>query len=243
MHKPKVTADKDRNRLNFTLCGIITKKNLSELYTEVRFCVPDLQAGFDVFSDLSGCTLAFLNIIPTFKNIMNYLLSNGAGEMVCIMTDNTIIYKQIQLATIFQGYKPSFVSTLEEAEEHLATSKRRSELRFFLHQQPVHYASSDGKKKAQLLNISINGCAITSAAPHVSVGEELSITLPLLNQKDSADPSEILSEVVRVEDNSFAVRFIDLSANRKKLLWDLLILESQQEKKYSNKQLQSEQST
>ncbi len=230
MQKPNVTVDRNKNRLNLTLTGIIKKKDLNELYTEIRFCVQDLQNDFDVLSDLSGCTFVFLNIIPTFKNIMNYLLSNGAGEMVCIMSSNTLVAKQIHLATVFQGYKPIFVSSPEEAEERLSISKRRSGLRFLLHQQPVQYTSNDSEKTAQLHDISISGCAINIAAPQVSLSEELSIMLPLLKWDDSSDPCEILSTVVRVENNRFAVEFTNISNDRKKQLWDALVLKSQQEK-------------
>lgn len=228
--KLKVKADRDSNQLNLTLAGIVAKKNLNELYTEVRFCVPELENGFNVLSDLSGCTFAFLNIIPTFRNIMNYLLNNGAGEMVCVVSSKTLIAKQIQCATIFQGYKPSFVSNLEEAEEQLAISKRRSELRFLFNQQPVQYTTGNGEKIDQLHDISISGCAINTETPQVSVGEELSINLQFLNQKNSSDPCELLSEVVRVENDLFAVKFKHIGNDKKKLLWDALILKSQQEK-------------
>ena len=64
----------------------------------MRFCVPDLQPGFDVVSDLTKCGFAFLDIIPTFKNILNYFVAyiqlcvsckkdgNLSGENICILT-------------------------------------------------------------------------------------------------------------------------------------------------------------
>lgn len=97
MSKLDLKADVGKNRLSFTLAGVINKKGLGNFYTELRFCVPDLQPGFEVIADLSGCTLAFLSIVPIFKNIMNYLLSNGAGEMVAISRRTAlrlVLYRQ-----------------------------------------------------------------------------------------------------------------------------------------------------
>lgn len=224
----KVTADRGKNRLNLILANRITKRNLGELYTELRFCVPDLKTGFDVVSDLSNCSFAFLDIIPTFKNILNYLLSNGSGEMVCVLKKNTLIYKQIQLATIFQGYKPAFVSTLEEAEEKLAASKKRSTLRFSLHKQTLKYSSGDGEQKALLDDVSVGGCSINAMSHEVSLGDELSLTLAFFQDENLDTPFKILSEVVRVEDDLFAVKFMDLDDDKKKILWDNLIQLSQQ---------------
>ncbi len=224
----KVIADRSKNRLSFTLASRINRKNLGELYTEVRFCVPDLQPGFDVVSDLTKCGFAFLDIIPTFKNILNYLLSNGAGEMVCVLKKNTLIYKQIQFATIFQGYKPVFVSTLEEAEEQIITSKRRSTLRFSLYKQALRYSSGDGEQKALLNDVSMGGCSINAMNHQVSLGDEVSLTLAFLQNENLDIPFKILSEAVRVQDDVFAVKFVGLDDDQKKILWDSLIRLSQQ---------------
>ena len=168
--------------MSFTLAGVINKKGLGIFYTELRFCVPDLQPGFEVIADLSGCTLAFLNIVPTFKNIMNYLLSNGAGEMVGIMPADTLIYKQIQLATIFQGYKPTFVSTFTEAEERLVVMNRRTALRLVLYQQPVKYKINDEEHDALLRDISTGGCVIKAVSPMITVGEEFECSHPAFSR-------------------------------------------------------------
>lgn len=218
-----------KNRLSFTLAGVINKKGLGNFYTELRFCVPDLQPGFEVIADLSGCTLAFLNIVPTFKNIMNYLLSNGAGEMVGIMPADTLIYKQIKLATIFQGYKPTFVSTLVEAEERLVAISRRTALRLVLYRQPVKYSINDEEHNALLHDISSSGCVIEAVSPMVTVGEELSVAIQLFQEEIDLGLSEILAEVVRVEVDKFAVKFLNIDGDTKKELWKILVNESQQE--------------
>ena len=229
--KLTVTADRDRNRLSLLLSGVVTKKKLGELYTELRFCASDLQPKFDVFTDLSECTFVFLNIIPTFRNILGYLLNNSAGEMVCVVADNTIVKKQIQLATVFQGYKPGIVSTLAEAEKYLETSRRRSEIRFLLHRQPVQYAGKNGEEIGVLRDISCNGCSVAISECAISMGEQLTIKLPFLSGKDNDLSREIVAEVVRVEKDFFAVRYSNISDEIKLQLREQFILLSQQERK------------
>ncbi len=229
--KLTVTADRDRNRLSLLLSGVVTKKKLGELYTEIRFCAPDLQPKFDVLTDLSECSFVFLNIIPTFRNILGYLLNGSSGEMVCVVADNTIVKKQIQLATVFQGYKPGIVSTLDEAEKYLKTSKRRSEIRFLLHQQPVQYAGKNSEEKTGVLrDISCSGCSVAISECVVSMGEQLTIKLPFLSGKDNDLSHEISAEVVRVEKDFFAVRYSSISDDKKLQLQEQFILLSQQER-------------
>lgn len=229
MSKFYVKADAGKNRLGFTLAGTIHKKGLGELYTELRFCVPELRPDFEVIADLSGCTLAFLNIIPTFKNIMNFLLSNNVGEMVGIMPADALIYKQIQLATVFQGYKPSFVSSFAEAEKRLATINRRAALRFFLHDQLVQYSANAQQYDALIHDISVCGCVIKTPAPTVTVGEKVNLCIPLFQLENGQDLSKIEAEVVRVDTDMFAVKFMCFTKEEEKLLWGSLVKVSQQE--------------
>jgi PilZ domain len=231
--KLDVRADVGKNRLSLTVAGIINKKGLGKLYTELRFCVPDLQPGFELIADLSGCTLAFLEIIPTFKNIMNYLLSNGAGEMVGIMPSDALLYKQIKLATIFQGYKPSFVSTFAEAEEKLATINRRTALRLVLPRQVVKYRVNNQEYDALLHDISTGGCVIEIPSPALTVGEKLSVVIPLFKRENGQDLSTIEAEVVRVEAEQFAVEFVTVDNDMKKMLWKFLVKEAQQDIDFS----------
>ena len=236
MSKFDVKADTGKNRLDFTLAGTINKKGLGELYTELRFCVPDLRPDFEVIADLSGCTLAFLNIIPTFKNIMNFLLSNNVGEMVGIMPADALIYKQIQLATVFQGYKPSFVSSFAEAEERLATINRRAGLRFVLHDQLVQYSANAQEYDALIHDISICGCVIKIDSPTVTVGEKVGLCIPLFQLENGQDLSKIEAEVVRVDADMFAVKFMCFTKDEEKLLWNSLVKVSQQEVPFLRKQ-------
>ena len=113
MKKLLVTSDAGKNRSYFTVSGKVSKKELNSFYTEVRFSVEGLKPGFSVISDFSDCQLVFLNIIPTFRNIMRYLVTNMVGEMIGIMNKNSLFYKQLQLASMFQEYTlPVFVLSL-----------------------------------------------------------------------------------------------------------------------------------
>lgn len=224
MEKLRVVADIKKNRLYFTVTGKVTKRGLEKLYTDVRFCIADLKPGFDVISDLSGCTLAALNGIPTFRKIMNYLITNGVGEMVRVIHKNQFIFRQmINLASRSQGVKPISVTTLEEAEEQLANAIKRNGLRFHLHQQAIEYTRGDEKGKASIFNISTSGCAVVSATLQPSVGEEILIQIDFTKQDRSSGIFKSKARVLRGESNTFAAEFMDLKNDQKEQLWECLV--------------------
>lgn len=47
----KVSADLKRNRLIITVSATASQKEAKKIYTDIRFCVADLQPGFDVITD------------------------------------------------------------------------------------------------------------------------------------------------------------------------------------------------
>ena len=218
-----------KNRLYFTVSGKVTKKELDSFYTDIRFGVGELKPGFNVISDFSNCQLVFLNIIPTFRKIMKYLVANEAGEMIGIMYKNSLFYKQVKLATIFQGYHPVYVSSLEEAEEKLANSIQRNGLRFSLYRKAVHYVTDNVEGEGYILNISTSGCAVKLASTQPSVDEEIQITIAFTAQDNSQETFTNKAIIVRVEDNSFAAQFTDLDNARKEQLWKFIVDESQRE--------------
>ncbi len=229
MNKLTAVSDTEKNRLRFTVAGKITKKELNSFYTDIRFCIDELKPGFTVISDFSECQLVFLNIIPTFRKIMSYLLSNRAGEMIGVMHKNSLFYKQIQLATVFQGYHPIYASSLEEAEAKLANASQRNGLRFSLQRKAVDYTTDNIDGKGYILNISISGCAVQSASTLPSLEDEVQLTITFTAQDNSSDLFVIKARVIRVEDNNFAAEFTNLDNIRKEQLWEYLIYESQRE--------------
>jgi len=117
---PSVRADLKKNRLYITIAGKLNKKDLDSLYTDIRFCVADLQPGFAVINDLSECTLAALSGLPTFKRITDHLITHEVSEVVRIVDKRRIVFKQILNASAkMSGYTPVYVESFEEAEELL----------------------------------------------------------------------------------------------------------------------------
>ncbi len=120
-HSSKITVDMKKNRLVVTLVGIIRKKELEHLYTEIRFGVQDLQPGFHVVTDMRECKIGYLSGAMTFKKIMEFLISQKVGKVIRITGKSRILYHQIsRISKTITGYSPVYVSSMEEAEEALA---------------------------------------------------------------------------------------------------------------------------
>ena len=221
--KTDIRIHQKDNRLELTFNGVISKKDLNELYTDVRFGVADLQPGFTVISDLSNCKFMYLDGLSTFRKISNYILSKESGEIVRVINPNRVISKQIiNLALLKPGYKPIYASTREEAETKLNNSVKRDGLRFQLHQQPVDIIHNGRNGSSYILNISPSGCAITSTESQLNLGDEIQIKFALTD-KDSAGEFDLKANVVRVESNTFAVKFIDFDSQQRALLWACLL--------------------
>jgi hypothetical protein len=117
----KIRADIQKNTIYIKLTGNIRKKHLESLYTDIRFCVADLQPGFTVINDLSEATIGHLSGIATFKKIMAYLASCKVGAVIRIAGKSSLIIKQVmRISALIQGYTPIYASNMEEAERKLA---------------------------------------------------------------------------------------------------------------------------
>jgi hypothetical protein len=117
----KVVADVEKNRLNITLTGRICKEEVEKIFADVVVCVPDLQPGFSVLTDLTQCKFGHLGGIPTFQRIMEFLLENKVGKVVRVVGKAKLIFNQISRITEnIQGYRALYVATLEEAETKLS---------------------------------------------------------------------------------------------------------------------------
>lgn len=115
-----VTANIKKRRLYITLKGIIPKKEAERLYTDIRFCVSDLEPGFAVITDLTQCRIGHLNAISTARKIMQFLLEKKVGKIIRIIGQGKVIYLQmLKLSDKMNGYDPKYVATLEEAEKLL----------------------------------------------------------------------------------------------------------------------------
>ena len=115
--KSTVSANIKKKRLYITLHGVIPKKEAETIYTDIRFCVSDLEPGFAVVTDLTHCRIGHLSAIGTSKKIMHFLLEKKVGQIVRIIGQAKVIYLQLlKLSDKKLGYEPKYVSTLEEAE-------------------------------------------------------------------------------------------------------------------------------
>ncbi len=215
----KVTADLKRNRLIITVSATANQKEAQKIYTDIRFCVADLQPGFDVVTDFSGCTLAHLSAIATMRQIMDYLVAKQPGNIIRVVGKNSLVFKQLlRFLTQFQSYKPIYVSTLEEAEEFLTKLTQRNGLRYLIHGHQVEYTVDQEKGQGRLLDISISGCAVQNPTIPVSMEQELLIVIPIDHGDGLPASFSSAAKIVRVEDGLLAVQFLDLQDDQKSQL-------------------------
>jgi len=225
--KSFATADTARNRLYIKLAQKLTKKDLDNLYTDIRFCVADLQPGFNVITDLSECTIAALNGLATFRKISGFLIENRVGTVVRVMNENSTMFRQfVNLTARMQGYKPIFVSTTEEAQAKLLESAGRSAARFYLYNQQVEYSGTNFKGAGILLDISTSGCAITSDTLPPKLDMEISIKISFNSHDELPTEFNATARVVKVDNDSFAVQYVSLKTEEREQLWKRLVYES-----------------
>jgi len=228
--KLQVKADIKKNRIYFTFAGKVSKQEMETLYTDTRFCVADMKPGFDVISDYSDCFMLYISGISPFRKIMNYLITNNVGEIVRIVNKGSLLYKQItNLSSIICGYKPIYASSLEEAEEKLNLSVKRNGIRFNIKNLPVEYLFNCNSKSGNMINISTSGCSVSSKLPQQSINEDISIKFSFNKKDETVEKFEIQSKIIRVNTDTFAVKFESLSNEQREHLWQCLLLESQRE--------------
>ena len=227
MQKAKVKADIKKNRLYFTIEGRLTKKELESLYTDVRFCVADLKPGFDVITDLTGCTLATIGALPTFVKISSYLICSQVGYVVRVIDDSNIIFKEtLNFAEKFQGYQTINASSMEEAETTLDNVARRDGVRLNLRRQAVSYNSETMSGKGKVLDISISGCAIQKATVLPAPEDELTMIIEFPLEGEDCSSFTIPCRVVRVEERGFAVQYLAMEDEQREQLWQCMIRET-----------------
>jgi hypothetical protein len=104
--KSSVTANIGENRLVITLRGILSKKDVEALYTDIRFCVSDLKPEFNVITDMTECNFGHLSGISSLRKIVDFLLTKNVGTIVRVVGRSRIIFQQLEkLAGKREGYK------------------------------------------------------------------------------------------------------------------------------------------
>lgn len=223
--KSKVAVDIKNNKLVLTFNGIITKKELSSLYTDVRFGVGDLQKDFTVLSDFSNCTVMNLDALPTFRKILHFIITNNSGEIVRVLPPDQVVSLQIINATIYRkGYRPIYASTREEAESKIELSKNRDGLRFDLEHQPLTIIFEDQSFDGMITNLSTSGCAISSPSFAAQEGQVVQTKFSFVTEtSDEPCSFEINAQVMRTDEEGFAVQFTSFDDPEKNTLWCCLL--------------------
>ena len=225
----RARANIAKNRLYLDFRGVVTKKKLETLYTDIRFTVADLSPGFDLISDYSECKLLQLDCLPVLKKIIGYLIENGLSEIVRIITDDHVSYKQVlNLNVRIQGYKPIYVASQDEVEEKLNAVIRRKGVRIHLHDVLVEYEVNSQNGSGRVVDISTSGCAIelSSDAKALNVNDEVELQISFGYRTEKPETFRIKSHTVRVERNLFAVEFTDFEDEKREHLWKRLLIET-----------------
>ena len=225
-----VKADIRKNRLTFTFCGWIRKKDLDRLYTDTRFCVADLKPGFHVITDLSGCTFGSLNCLSTYRKIMAFLMEKEAGKVVRITRKSSLIHKQIiNISARLQGYKPTYVTSLEEAEQILNADAIEHRLRYGLHSVPTEMGSRGQLETCMLVEISEDDCVVECASPSLAENEEVTLSFSFGSTDTETDTFQLNGTVAEKNHDSLTIRFVEMTEVDKVRLRKALVRKTQQE--------------
>lgn len=229
--KSRVNVNIADNRLVITFAEKITKKMLSDLYTDIRFSVADLKPGFNVISNFLDADVIVLNSIPTFQKISHFLASSGAAHIIRVMDTSRLAETQLgNLINRVQGYHPVVVSSLEEAEEKIEVYQKRDGIRIYLHHTPVKYVSGEQEGDGDILNISTSGIAVDHASFIPEIDSAIQFSLSFDGQGEEKELFELEATTVRRDgDSFFAARFNEIDEETKKRLWKVLLDEALQE--------------
>ncbi len=215
-----VRIDIKKNRLYCKCIGNVAKEDIDGYFTEIRFAVADLKPGFSLILDLTEVSYGHISALSTLTKIMQYLIAHGVNHIVRIVDDKQLINLQFQnFAVSRQGYEATHVKSLAAAEAFLDKESKRSYIRIKLRNKPVAYSLPNEKASGQLFDISLGGCAITTARPLPAEGESIRVRFSLQGKKAEEFWFEFDGRIVRHIDGGFTVTFEPLpSADRQKLL-------------------------
>jgi len=224
----KVHTDVANNRLYCTFSNKSTLAELTSLLADMKDQVPDLKPGFDVVEDMSSCHLFQLAALPILRNIMHYLVNNGAREVVRVVDQQSTVFRQlINLSERIRCYKPIYMKTLAEADELLNQSKRRQGLRFNLQNTWVAVHNDTQVFNGKAVDVSTSGCAILTDSETLPLDSNVRIKLPLKSESSGTLAFEISATVVRVFEGGFAVNFQQFYGKTRDELMKCLIYELQ----------------
>lgn len=91
---------------------------------------------------------------------------------------------------------------------------KRQAFRFCCGREPVSYRTAYEDGEALLKNISTDGCALEWSTNPPEIGEKILLRLEL----DEPEVIEIQAQVIRVEENDFAVKFLIIEPSAKRAI-------------------------
>jgi len=219
----KAKADIKDNRLYLTISGNIDSKSLDKLYTEIRFCVADLKRGFEVVKDISHCNLLYISSLPIYKKIVDFLIANQVGEIVRVIKNDNISFKQIvNFSEKIHCYRTIYAENKDDAEKKLERLIKRDGLRFQLNNILLQYEMEDAVGNGCIVDISVSGCAVESATVPLTEGDEIVVSLNFDPHDTLLSRFQLKARVVRMSDDQFAAQFLDLDEERKDQLYQRL---------------------
>lgn len=210
-----------------TISGNIDVESLEKLFSYVQCCVAELKAGFEVINDISECNLLYINSLPVYKKIIDYLVASNAGETVRVVRNDKVSSKQIvNFYNKIQTIKPVLADSAAEAESKLEQGMRRDAARFQLKHLLVQYIFDNAGGQGNIIDISTGGCAaeLSSPAPF-TLGDNIDLSIIFDEHAEFIMDFRSKARVVRVDDEQFAVQFVDLDEKQKKELHERLAYE------------------
>ena len=222
----KASANIKKNRLYVTIAGNADAKALERLYTDIRFCVADLKPGFEVISDISQCNLIYISGFPVYKKIIDYLIGQQLGEIVRVIRNDNISFRQmINFSDKIHCYRSIYVESKDEAEQKLDHLIRRDGIRFRINTVQFFYEIGEHHSQGSVVDISISGCAVTSTGALPDLGEHIRVNLGFEPHESYCAEFHLEAKVVRIEETAFAVQFLACDEDIKSALYKRLAYE------------------
>ncbi|MDD2463210.1 MAG: PilZ domain-containing protein [Desulfobulbus sp.] len=118
-----------------------------------------------------------------------------------------------------------YVQSQTEAEDKLDNLVKRDGMRFRLNDMLVQYSLNNVDGEAELIDISTSGCAVYAGAIFIAVDDVVELSFSFDQQEKPPVVFEMQAQVVRIVGETFAVKFLALSDERKEQLYQQLVRE------------------
>lgn len=225
MKKSKIETNFKENCITLTFSSVVKKKDLNSIYTDIRFDAADLKPGFIVIADFSRTKIMYLNAIGVFRNIFNFLITKDCGDIIRVLQDSRVLHKQLlNLVLLAPSHVPNYAPTVEAAQAKLKKMQKRDGIRFSLLQKPIEIIVGEQKYSGGIKDISTSGVAILTDQFKPEKDSTVKVVFDLKNSKKEEMNFSIQSRVVRVEEDLFAITYVDIDDVTKQNLWNCIVV-------------------